>query len=284
MAKACPVARLFFVENILRSSAPRIPAFAAASGRDDHGWWMDLQLPVAAVAQRLRWIRPGKFLMGSPAHEPERDGKEGPQHPVTLTRGFWLADTACTQALWEAVMGQNPSRFDDDVQRPVEQVSWDDVHVFLRTLETLMPGVTASLPTEAQWEYACRAGTETPFSFGVQINLQQVNCDGFSAHGNDNRSDSRGTTVRVKSLPPNAWGLYEMHGNVWEWCEDRPRAYGGQAQHDPAGAPPGAGAMRAVRGGSWCDDARFARSASRGECHPEEWGGDGGFRFCVGDV
>ncbi|TAN50525.1 MAG: formylglycine-generating enzyme family protein, partial [Methylococcaceae bacterium] len=144
------------------------PAWAGCLGRDRHGIFADFTVatPHGSAGQRLRWIEPGVFWMGSPQDEPERDSNEGPRHRVTLTQGFWLADTACTQALWRTVMGNNPSDFKDDEQCPVEQVSWNDVQDFLRKLEALLPGCEAHLPSEAQWEYACRAGSDTPFSFG----------------------------------------------------------------------------------------------------------------------
>ncbi|WP_281383680.1 formylglycine-generating enzyme family protein [Candidatus Competibacter phosphatis] len=114
--------------------------------------------------------------MGSPEDEPERYDDEGPQHSVTLNRGFWLFDTTCTQALWEAVTGENPSQF-KGVDHPVERVSWNDCQAFLRRVNDLLPGLDLGLPSEAQWEYACRAGTTTPFSFGATITPEQVNYD-----------------------------------------------------------------------------------------------------------
>ena len=139
-----------------------------------HGLWMSLSL--GDVRQVFRWIAPGRFLMGSPADEPERSDDEV-QHEVTLSCGFWLADTACTQAFWQTVTGTNPSRFKGDPRNPVEQVSWDDVQAFIAELERRLPGLHARLPTEAEWEYACRAGTTTPFSFGDNITSDRVNFD-----------------------------------------------------------------------------------------------------------
>jgi sulfatase modifying factor 1 len=157
---------------------PFPPSFASAWGDDAFGLWAEFRketLDGESVVQNFRWIEPGAFLMGSPVDEPERLDSEGPQHEVTISHGFWLADTACTQALWQAVMGDNPSYFKDDPQQPVEQVSWHRVQNFLRELEKLLPGCRADLLSEAEWEYACRAGTTTPFSFGANINPQQVN-------------------------------------------------------------------------------------------------------------
>ena len=195
------------------------PDYAAAWGEDKQGLWFDLR--IASVTQRFRWIPAGTFTMGSPEDEEEREswGNET-QHPVTLSQGFWLADTACTQALWQLIMGENPADFNDDPENPVETVSWLDVQAFLEKLNQLIPGLQAQLPSEAQWEYACRAGTETPFSFGENITPEQVNCDGSEPYAGGEKGEYRRKTVPVKALPANPWGLYQMHGNVWEWCQD----------------------------------------------------------------
>lgn len=266
--------------------APNNAADAASvseRGIDEYGTYVDLyvQNSHGKVMQRLRWIEPGTFLMGSPNSEAERWDDEGPQHSVTLTKGYWLADTACTQALWQAVMGNNPSWFKDDVQSPVENVSWDDVQPFLRALEALLPGVEACLPTEAQWEYACRAGTTTAFSFGDQITSEQVNYDGDYPYAGGKESKYRGRTLPVKSLPINAWGLYEMHGNVNEWCADGLRIYDATQQQDPLG--PIDSPQRALRGGSWLNDARDARSAYRFDSGSGRRRDYLGFRLCLND-
>ena len=249
------------------------PPFADAWGDDRYGLWAEFVIVTArgSATQRMRWIEPGTFRMGSPDNEPERLNNEGPQHLVTLTRGFWLADTACTQGLWQAVTGGNPSQFKDDPQNPVEQVSWNDVQAFLRSLEALLPGVEACLPSEAQWEYACRAGTEIAYHFGNDITSERAN------YGNSTKK-----TVPVKSLPANDWGLYEMHGNVWEWCADGRRPYDEAPQQDPEG--PADSAQRAVRGGSWIFGAWLARSAHRGAHVPggaDDFFDDLGFRLCL---
>ncbi len=239
------------VQNI-----PKYP-WAARSGQDDYGTWVEIE--VKGVRARLRWIPPGSFMMGSPANEPERRENEL-QHRVTLTQGFWLGEAAVTQALWQAVMGTNPSHF-KGADLPVETVSWDDAVDFLGQLNQGLPGLVLRLPTEAEWEYACRAGTETPFSFGRQIHSGQVNFDGSVPYNGGAQSEFRGCTVPVKSLPANAWGLHEMHGNVWEWCHDLMGSYSGGAVIDPQG--PKAGALRVLRGGSWGNFGRFARAAYR---------------------
>ena len=173
------------------------PAGALAWGDDACGLWIDVDL--AGVVQRFRWIEPGEFMMGSPDDEPEREKDEGPRHRVRLTTGFWLADTACTQALWRAVMGgKNPSRFQEDERNPVENVSWDEVSGFLRRLASLVPGIVAELPTEAEWEYACRAGSETPFHFGATITPERANYDGNYPYAGE-KGDYRQNTVPVKT-------------------------------------------------------------------------------------
>ena len=244
------------------------PAWADAWGDDRFGLWAEFS--VGDVLQRMRWVEPGTFWMGSPDEEDERGSSEGPRHQVHLT-GFWLADSACSQALWQAVMGgENPSYFKGDAALPVEQVSWDDVQGFLKRLEAGLPdGSGALLPTEAQWEYACRAGTDTPFSFGTTLTSAQANYNGNHPYGKAPKGLYRERTVPVKSLPANAWGLYQMHGNVWEWCADDRRDYAGTALRDAALEDPWGpvsqeqGAHRAVRGGSWFYRARGLRSAYR---------------------
>jgi len=235
------------------------PEWASAWGQDVYGVWVEFR--VGEVEQRLRWIPPGQFLMGSPEDEPERWDWEGPLHEVILTRGFWLFDTAAPQRLWQAVMGDNPSHFEGE-DRPVERVSWEDCQGFLVRMNETVPGLELTLPTEAQWEYACRAGTTTPFSFGDNVTPEQVNYDGTSPYAGARKGLYRKETVPVASLPANPWGLYEMHGNVWEWCLDGKRDYRAQTQIDPVGSTE-KGSDRVIRGGSWISDARLARSAYR---------------------
>ena len=211
--------------------------------------------------------------MGSPEDEPEREswgrGNET-QHLVTLSRGFWIAETPVTQALWEIFMDDNPSRF-KGAEHPVDSVSWDDAQRFISTLNGMKPELQLCLPTEAQWEYACRAGTSTPFYFGDNITTDQVNYDG----------NYRGQTVEVKALPPNDWGLYQMHGNVWEWCQD---GYEMQYPTEPVTDPQGAveGADRVLRGGSWVNDGKVCRSAVRHHFDPADNGHNVGFRLALG--
>jgi formylglycine-generating enzyme len=162
--------------------------------------------------------------------------------------------------------GENPSRFKSDLNCPVEQVSFDDVEKFLSQLQSVLPDESiASLPTEAQWEYACRAGTQTPFYFGANITPEHVNYNGDDPYADGKEGIYRWCTVPVKSLPPNACGLYEMHGNVWQWCADDFRLYhaleAGQAEPDPQGK--NQSDDRVLRGGSWYFGAVYARAACR---------------------
>jgi formylglycine-generating enzyme required for sulfatase activity len=253
------------------------PSWASAMGRDTYGLFAELTFKNAI--QRFRWIAPGRFLMGSPENEPERLDNEA-QHPVTLTQGYWLADTACTQALWQAVKGDNPSGFKDDPDHPVENVSWDDVQGFLQRLNAAAPGLNAGLPTEAQWEYACRAGTATPFAFGANITSEQVNYDGGHPYADGAKGLYRQKTVPVRALPCNDWGLYQMHGNVWEWCLDWYGDYSGGEAVDPAG--PDTGNLRVLRGGSWFNFGGRARSAYRSRGGPGHRYALLGFRLALG--
>jgi formylglycine-generating enzyme required for sulfatase activity len=208
---------------------------------------------LGGVTQRLRWIEPGTFTMGSPEGENGRFDDEGPLHEVRLTKGFWLCDTPVTQALWTAAMGDNPSYFKDP-KRPVEQMSWDGAQQFLNKMNARLPGFGLGLPTEAQWEYACRAGTNGPNYAGDARKLADIAW--FS-------ENSGGETHPVATKPCNDWGLYDMLGNVWEWCADGRRSYTAKPVTDPAG--PLDGASRALRGGFWYFNARFARAAHRFE-------------------
>jgi formylglycine-generating enzyme required for sulfatase activity len=191
------------------------------------------------VTMKLVLIRPGKFVMGSPDSEKGRESKEGPQHEVVIAKPFYMGVTEVTQAQYEAVMGTNPSKFKGPTN-PVESVIWSDTVEFCRKLSE-KTGKTFRLPTEAEWEYACRAGTKTRFSFGDSESIlgDYAWCE----------SNSGKNTHPVGQKKPNAWGLYDMHGNVWEWCADIYGPYSSEASVDPRGATSGGDCM--VRGGSW---------------------------------
>ncbi|MGB0513996.1 MAG: formylglycine-generating enzyme family protein, partial [Wenzhouxiangellaceae bacterium] len=248
------------------------------TGKDEFGHW--LRWDYHGVEQVFRWIPPGRFWMGSPETEPEHDDREKLRQ-LKLTRGFWLGDTAVTQALWTAVMAKNPSEFPGG-DRPVERVSWDDVQQLLNRMHIEYPGIPFGLPTEVEWEYACRAGTRTPFSFGWNITPAMVNYDGRYPYDGGAKGQYREQTVTVKTLPPNPWGLFEMHGNVWEWCADGLRDFG-KAEYDGVATDPEGpeDAYRVVRGGSWISRGRNVRSACRPHNAPDDRGGDLGFRLAL---
>jgi formylglycine-generating enzyme required for sulfatase activity len=207
--------------------------------------FMDLELD-AGVVTHLRWIPPGRFLMGSPDEEVGRDSDEGPQHLVTLSRGFWLAGAPCTQAEWHAVMGTNPSGFKGN-DLPVEQVSWRDCREFCKRIRLRFPGLEPRLPTEAEWEYACRAGTTSAYNDGSACTEPERKDPALDRLGWFNEN-SGGKTHQVRQKEANRWGLYDMHGNVREWCEDWYGDYSADDQVDPTG--PASGSARVFRGGS----------------------------------
>ncbi len=234
------------------------PSWASRIGRDQYGLYTEFIYK--DISQRLRWINPGCFMMGSPPDEVDREENET-LHEVTLPRGFWLADTACTQGLWGAVMGENPSQSSRGELYPVEGVSWEDVNAFIERINREVPDLALRLPSEAEWEYACRAGTQTPFSFGETITTDQANYNGNRPYAGGKKGEYRENTIEVKALSANNWGLYQMHGNVWEWCYDWYGDYPSGSVTDPKG--PETGVARVLRGGGWVDDARDVRSAYR---------------------
>lgn len=231
-------------------------------GEDEFGLW--LRWEHEGVPQVFRWISPGSFMMGSPQLEPQREDDET-MHPVTLTKGFWLANTVVTQALWEAVMGSSPLHLKEP-EKPIACVSWNDAQELVERLGVLYPICSFRLPTEAEWEYACRAGTLTPFSFGSSICTDQANFDGRKPYSKSVKGKFRKDSVQVKSLPPNPWGLFEMHGNVLEWCSDYYGRLEKVAASDPAGSVNGR--ERVLRGGSWYDVPSKLRSACRDSARP----------------
>lgn len=229
--------------------------------------------------------------MGSPESEADRDSDESPQHEVTVP-GFFMGQYAVTQAQWFAVMGSDynaddwqetwrslDSRFKGD-NLPIVRVSWNDAQAFIQRLNSLT-GKTYRLPTEAEWEYAARAGTTTPFSYGDTITPKVVNYDGNYPYGNAPKGEYRERTIAVDTLYPNPWGLYHIHGNVWEWVED-----GWHGNYN--GAPTDGTAWlssderRGLRGGSWNSNARSTRSANRVRCFRDIRYNNNGFRVvCV---
>jgi formylglycine-generating enzyme required for sulfatase activity len=320
------------------------PGWANEWGTDQYGPGVIFSVGDAErrrVSQRMRWIPSGHFMMGSPITESGRVNDEGPQHKVTITTGFWLFDTPCTQALWQTVIGDNPSRFRSPT-RPVECVSFDDVDAFIMRLNGRLPGLGLQLPSEAQWEYACRAGTTTATYAGDlkifsdhnapvldEIAWYSGNCGvGFELTNGEDSSTWKGKqyphthagTRPVALKAPNAWGLYDMLGNVWEWCVDhwhtdyRGAPANGTAwvdyepdsensvdyavrlryqDFDPERATRYVGARRAIRakvsktrarvtrGGAWRDVVLHVRAARRGEGNPSESNFRHGFRCAI---
>jgi formylglycine-generating enzyme required for sulfatase activity len=201
--------------------------------------------------------------MGSPSTEKGHNDNESPQREVTVSP-FYLARYPITQAQWEAVMGKNPAAF-KGADRPVEGVSWDDCLQFCEQLSQIS-GLNFRLPSEAEWEYACRAGTNTPFHFGETITSDLANYNGNYTYAEETQGKFRQETTPVGSFPPNAFGLYDMHGNVWEWCGDT-------WQKNYEGAPTDGRAwinknnnekqLRVLRGGSWYMDPENCRCAIR---------------------
>ena len=250
-------------EEEIESTGPPLavaPFDAAAAQGHQEAWAKHLGVEVEfenSIGIKLRLIPAGEFLMGAPDSDSNASNSEQPQHTVRITKPFCLGVTEVTQCEYERVMGTNPSR-SKGAQLPVENVSWEDAVEFCRKLSEFpaerSAGRVYRLPTEAEWEYACRAGSKTKWSFGdAESSLGE-----YAWYGDN--SDNKTHPVGMKI--PNAWGLYDMHGNVWEWCSDCwKRDYTTTAVSDPIG--PAAGFFRVLRGGGWGSRAGDCRSADR---------------------
>lgn len=238
--------------------------------------------PAGFSAFPMILIEPGVFQMGSTADEPMSRIDEQVRQ-ITITRPFWLAAHEVTQALWLAVMGDNPSYFSDCLDCPVEHVSWYRAIEFCNALssrEGLPPAYRISgtdvawlsgsdgyrLPTEAEWEYACRAGSVTPYATGACLADDQANFDAYRPLSGCSEGIHRNEAIEVGSFPPNAWGLYDMHGNIAEWCWDWYGPYDPDGAQDPRG--PQDGQAKVLRGGSWGCAGDLCRSAFRASIHP----------------
>jgi hypothetical protein len=244
---------------VVKSSGPKWrTAVMVDCGEDSFGRWAAVM--ISGVEAKFRYCVPGRFLMGSPKSEIDRFDDEGPAYEVELTQGFWMAEVPVTQRLWKAVAGSNPSEF-KGVDRPVEQVSWFDCDGWIRKANSKTDGLNLRLPTEAEWEYAARAGTTGP---------RYGELDVIAWH----RRNSGDKTHEVKGKKANEWGLYDMMGNVWEWCSDWYGEYSTGRATDPIGPR----SHRVLRGGSWSDVAGFARSACRSRVDPGIRLNDLGFR------
>jgi formylglycine-generating enzyme required for sulfatase activity len=253
--------------------APQRPAQPGTSSGTQVAVGEYPQPPTAPKTQRnslgmeFVLIPAGTFQMGT--NDSDANSNEQPAHTVRITRPFYLGKYEVTQGQWQAVMGNNPSRFTGDPNRPVENVSWEDVQEFVRRLNSREGGATYRLPTEAEWEYAARAGTTTRWSFG----------DDASQLGRYAwyEGNAGGQTHPVGQLQPNPWGLYGMHGNVWEWVQDWYGTYTSGTAVDPAGLS--SGSTRVNRGGSWNNTARNCRSANRNDDTPGNRNDNLGFRL-----
>ena len=232
------------------------------------------------VVLEMVYIPGGTFMMGSPATEEGRDSCESPQHQVTVP-AFFAGKYPITQAQWQAVMGNNPSYFKGE-KRPVEYVTWEDAIEFCNKLSQ-QTGKKYRLLSEAEWEYACRAGTTTPFHFGETITPDLVNYNGYYPYANARKGLDRGQTTDVGSFPPNVFGLYDMHGNVEEWCSDRWHKNYNGAPTD--GSSWETGTYHGVqRGGSWHYLAVYCRSASHLSFSAGRRWWNGGFRVALVSV
>ena len=271
------------LRQILNSTALTPPASPFIPGQTFRD-----KLKVGGEGPLMVVIPPGRYMMGSPPDEPERKDNEGPQHEVIIKTPFALGVCAVTFADYDLFCRNTSRELPHDrgwgrVTRPVIDVSWLDAQAYCAWISE-QTGYGYRLPSEAEWEYACRAGTTTPFSFGSNISPEQVNYDGNHPYVGGKMGQDRQQTVPVQSLPPNAWGLYEMHGNVWEWVQD---AWHGSYEGAPtdgiawvqgrAGATD-TGASRVVRGGSWGIYAGVCRSAYRYNFQPGGRSINAGFR------
>jgi sulfatase modifying factor 1 len=274
--------------NPPRTPPPVWPEFADILGEDEFGVFCEFR--IADVPFLMRWIPPGRFLMGSPDTEIGRYSDEGPQHAVRISNGFWMGETPVTQRQWRAVVREDgkqttlplsPSHFTGKDEHPVESVTWHHCIAFCDLLWFLLEGrMNFCLPSEAEWEYACRAGTDTAFSDGSACKVPAGSDPSLERLGWFDHNSGR-MTQPVGQKRCNAWGLYDMHGNVWEWCFDGKRDYSRAAFADPLG-PVDSGVSRVRRGGSCRYDAKNCRSACRFADGPgSAWSG-GGLRLSAG--
>lgn len=232
----------------------------------------------------MAFINAGSFVMGSPETEDPRE-KDEKQHRVMISRDFWMAVHELTQADYALFMSTNPSRF-IGMELPVESVSWEEAAEFCEKLNRreqeagrVPEGYCYRLPTESEWEYACRAGTLTAFSFGNGLSSLEANFDGTYPCGKAEKAVFREKTLAPGRFSRNAWHIYDMHGNVWEWCLDWYWDYPGKPAMDPKGPP--SGSYRVIRGGGYFDGGRNCRSAERLGKFPKERCSNVGFRVAL---
>jgi len=247
-APASPVRTRTASERHPATTTAPSPTIVAVDGDRPHTVTIDLG---SGVTLPLVLIPAGAFTMG--------DEGALPVHAVTISKPFYLGRYEVTREQWQAVLGDDPSDFVGEANLPVESVSWHDCQAFLQKLHQLAPLYEFALPTEAQWEHACRAGS--PQQFDVELERRMPDSAWYEVN-------ARGTTHPVGLKQPNAWGLYDMHGNVWEWCADFFGDYPADPCVDPSGPP--SGEHRALRGGSWNFCATFCRAAARNCARPDE--------------
>ena len=223
------------------------------------------------LAEQWVKVEPGKFLMGSPDAEPGREPDESPQHEVTLSKGFYIGKFPITRGQWEEVMGVTPwkdfSQETSSMALPAVFISWNDLQKFISRINQIDVGITYRLPSEAEWEYACRAGTDTMWSFG-----EDRHALGDYAWYIDSESDAENQNAfEVGNKKPNPWGLHDMHGNVWEWCNDvyDYNYYSTSTSTDPIGPRSKPKSPRVARGGYFRYFTRHSRSASRNARNPD---------------
>jgi formylglycine-generating enzyme required for sulfatase activity len=273
-------AELFSVWGVWR---PALSLFA--EGEHLKEWIPNAEASATSLAptniEGLVWLPAGEFVMGSPTEETGREADEGPPTRVTISQGFWIGKCEVTQGEYQRVMGTNPNNTTGDANRPVERVSWFEATEYCKKLTDsveaagrLPKGYVYRLPTEAEWEYACRAGTTTRFSYGEDKSGSELGDYAWFTR------NSESTTHPVGTRRPNPWGLFDMHGNIWEWCLDRweDSLPGGSITNSPVAAE---GNLRAARGGSWLYDAKACRSANRDDYGPRNRCSDIGFRVVL---
>lgn len=262
LARSLTMITLLFITQA--HGGPKVTGDSGSITVDLHG----------GVTMGFVWIKPGTFLMGSPLTEADRQADEGPTHEVEITKGFYLAECEITQAQWVAVMGTAPwtgrSNVEADPGHPAVYVSWIDMQEFLRRLNEEAEEEMYRLPTEAEWEYACRAGTTTKWSFGDDSSRLRD----YACYLGSGATEGPKFAQPVAKRRPNPWGLYDMHGNVWEWVQDeyRPDAYSGESSED--GAATAEGSKRVMRGGGFVNQGRHLRSARRFSFDPS-------LRYCA---
>ncbi len=279
--------RLALPIQVRQTSEPTIIQFAtppvSLSSSSPNPPVLTLDLPTNVKLEMIK-IPAGSFLMGSADNDPDAYNEEKPQHRVTLQE-YYLGKYPVTQEQYQAVMGNNPSGFDDDLKNPVEQVSWNDAKTFCQKLYEITEK-KVRLPTEAEWEYGCRAGTTTPFYFGETISTEQANYNGNHFFAQKKGGIYREKTTPVGSFPMNKFGLYDMHGNVWEWCED---SWHESYAEKPENLKSNGNTIwlsaidqgHHLRGGSWHSKLRDCRSACRDRFLADYWDESLGFRLAL---